>query len=258
MMMKIVQPLQPLSRTGGSKWQSQYQCPATMFHIHQKWMRRFSMSRAWCTVNPLRLSRLHLRTPLPNWTSHFPLRGILANKTQLPSWTHLLWTLQFQCLRSGTRKGSLPAARWMWTRNGHCSHYALIGLHPLNKLWKRWRVAHLPLSWQPVEVYPCQTIIFCHTPPCIYPKGKHWIKIWLSCWFSCRLPARQFYTRFLQRNIWYDSNCQCPYVPLTKINAICLAHSSRWRIHRCLRKLELRAIASHGMYKSRSPFQSRE
>ena len=124
----------------------------------------------------------------------------------------------------------------MWTRNGHCSHHALIGLHPFNKLWKCWHVAYLPLSRQPVKVYPCQTIIFCCAPPCIYPEGKCWIKIWLSHKFSCCLSAQWFYTRFLQRNIWYDSNCWCPYVPPMRINAICLVHPSRWQIHRCLWK----------------------
>ena len=87
---------------------------------------------------------------------------------EYPVWIYEVhWGIPgYSCMRVATTGG-------MWTWNGHCGHHALIGLYPLDKLWKCWCVADLPLSQWPIEVHPCQTIIFCCAPPSVCPKGKY-------------------------------------------------------------------------------------
>ena len=55
---------------GGLKRRFQYPSPVMVFHIHQTPPHLFSMSRAWCTVNLWKLSRLLFKNLQPrNFTS---------------------------------------------------------------------------------------------------------------------------------------------------------------------------------------------
>ena len=95
-------------------------------------------------------------------------------------------------------------------------------------------MAHLPLSWKPVKIFPCSALIICCTPSCLYSKGNVSTIDPPLLSSSNEVLAQRCHPGFLPRNLWSTCNGWYSYAPLVRPNACSLVTHSGWQISWCL------------------------
>ena len=102
--------------------------------------------------------------------SHLSLQGILETCIQWSGRTDLLQKFYWRLLEWGIQQAPFCTSSRTQKPSGsvYCHSHDLVWFSVSGAVQKHWTLAHIPIPWQPIKVFSCQTDVVCCTSHRLY------------------------------------------------------------------------------------------